>query len=568
MGLGYATRTITANLGVFAALPLVSGVIGGFMARQKAIESLEEEKLFKRGGKERAKDRALKEKISQLESKIAQTQNKEEQEKLQKELNKALEQKELLNFVSAENLSKKIDQLSDKILAAKTDEEKRRLAAKLEARLNYTLRKLEDGFVNFGGGADYLNNQFELFDKLADGQLALTSLEADKIKDRKGRPLDYRVARFLGHKEKKIKKDIRKKVIKGAAVAAGASVLGYGIRHFFWGGPGVLDKDVTVGGGEGAEAGLTNFDEALKGTPESYFEEVGKGGVWGATEDQLEKHFGTAFKGLDEAQRTYIIDAIKDKIVADPEKFGLVGVEDIDNLKPGSKIDFSSIFQDEAGLEKIFGKAGALTDEQVENILRNNAILRDWVNNHPGEQLTSEKVERILDAAKIEPLKMPSELADIEVPKPVIPEVPQIGGEETVQQAAEEVAREEAPRVVAEKVSDIAGGTYEYFLANHDRLVEGALRFNYGRDGSILQVIIDKVRLKGFNPYSYLKNGWAEAGVQPEAMPRLLARIRELEIYRIFAESMTDYPEEQAFLHSAIAQGRKYILRNFGSVLK
>jgi hypothetical protein len=111
------------------------------------------------------------------------------------------------------------------------------------------------------------------------------------------------------------------------------------------------------------------------------------------SERQLERHFGEKFSGLDEARKTYLIDAIKDKIAADPEKFGLT---DPDKLQVGQKIDFSSIFEDKTATDQIFEKAQVLTEEQTENILKNNEILREWVKEHPGEALTSEKVEEIL----------------------------------------------------------------------------------------------------------------------------------------------------------------------------
>jgi len=125
-----------------------------------------------------------------------------------------------------------------------------------------------------------------------------------------------------------------------------------------------------------------------------FIETVGKGdSIWKMAEDQLEEHYGNKFADLDEARKTYMIDAIKDKMIANPEKFGL---ESIDKLKVGQKVDFSSIFEDESELEKISEKAEALKETAVENIEKNNEMLRDWVEDHPKEMLTSEKVENIL----------------------------------------------------------------------------------------------------------------------------------------------------------------------------
>ena len=130
------------------------------------------------------------------------------------------------------------------------------------------------------------------------------------------------------------------------------------------------------------KAGLTNIVEVQKGDS-----------IWKIAAKQLEQRFGDKFNSLNEAQKTYVIDAIKDKVAAHPEKFGLT---DIDQLKVGQKIDFSSIFEKNEELQKIFEKAGNLTPQQTENILHHNQKILNWIKAHPHEDLTSEKVEQIL----------------------------------------------------------------------------------------------------------------------------------------------------------------------------
>ena len=58
-------------------------------------------------------------------------------------------------------------------------------------------------------------------------------------------------------------------------------------------------------------------------------------------ENQLEKHLPD-FSNMGEAQKTYLIDYFKDKVVANPSDFGL---EDADVLKEGRQINFSSLFE-------------------------------------------------------------------------------------------------------------------------------------------------------------------------------------------------------------------------------
>jgi len=122
-------------------------------------------------------------------------------------------------------------------------------------------------------------------------------------------------------------------------------------------------------------------------------ETAGKGdSVWKMAEQQLIERYGENFVKLDEARKTYIIDAIKDRIAADPEKFGLT---DIDEVRIGQQINFSSIFEDPE-INKYFDKSGNLTDSQIKNIENNNEILENWIRENPNELLTSEKVEEIL----------------------------------------------------------------------------------------------------------------------------------------------------------------------------
>jgi hypothetical protein len=106
---------------------------------------------------------------------------------------------------------------------------------------------------------------------------------------------------------------------------------------------------------------------------------------------QLEGYEGYA--DLNEAQKTYVIDALKDKVAANPETFGL---ENIDKLEIGQKIDLSEIFQDNQP-ENLITEAQDLNSEQMQSILENNQKLGDWVEANPGEELTSEKTAEILE---------------------------------------------------------------------------------------------------------------------------------------------------------------------------
>ncbi len=143
--------------------------------------------------------------------------------------------------------------------------------------------------------------------------------------------------------------------------------------------------------------------------------------IWKMAERQLEVRYSEKFTGLNEARKTYIIDAIKDKIAAKPEKFGLA---DIDEIKIGQKIDFSSIFEDKTEIDKVFIRANALVESQIKNIEHNNEVLiRYWLETSPDEKLTSEKIEEILKKSKTVLSTEPSSSAEI---GPLTKELPSI----------------------------------------------------------------------------------------------------------------------------------------------
>jgi hypothetical protein len=99
------------------------------------------------------------------------------------------------------------------------------------------------------------------------------------------------------------------------------------------------------------------------------------------------------------AKKTYLIDWVKDKVAANPEKFGLA---DLDKLAIGQKIDFSEILKDEEGILKAFGEAEKLSPAEISHVNYNNELLSQWLKNHPGERLTSAKVAEILGGKRLE----------------------------------------------------------------------------------------------------------------------------------------------------------------------
>jgi len=186
----------------------------------------------------------------------------------------------------------------------------------------------------------------------------------------------------------------RRYIIAGAAgTLVGSGLVGKALNGVVGG----------IWGGEGAEKVTEKVVEQVQ--TEGFTETAGKGdSVWKMAEDQLEKYYGGKFSGLDKATQTHLIDAVKDKVAENSEKFGL---EDVDKLKVGQKVDFSSIFEDSAQMDEMSKEASSLVDSEKTNILNNNNKIEEWMSEHPKEELTSEKVDEILSGK--------TEISDTEV---------------------------------------------------------------------------------------------------------------------------------------------------------
>lgn len=325
-----------------------------------------------------------------------------------------------------------------------------------------TLEKLKQ---EIGTAEDWLENEEKKMKLMAivDADAIKYREKLDKIANKEGRSRLY-AALAAG-------------IIGGAA----ATAAGLDWSQVFPGGPkgaalvGALENKPSSGGiaaHEGLGGGKPGADsvslgdelEARSGldnplvSPEKIISgiETAKSGdsVWQMAERQLAERV-PGFKDLNEAQKTYLIDAVKDKIAENPGKFGLTNP---DQLQIGQKIDFSKVFEKDSDLQDMVNKAKGLTGAQMENIERNNTTLRDWVKTHPGEALTSDKVEDILrgggrggtiggdqnldwqmerptepnlDWQMENPPKPGAPIAEVPKPDASIAEVPSPGGEET-----------------------------------------------------------------------------------------------------------------------------------------
>lgn len=183
------------------------------------------------------------------------------------------------------------------------------------------------------------------------------------------------------------------------------------------GGPGEIPGPDAGAGPEVLSLGSSEF-------------EIGSGGVWGTVENNLPDTYSNI--PLGEGGRSNIAGEIMKEIKANPEKFGLGDIKNLDNIPAGHKIDLSSILNDPQKMQELYGHARGLSPEQVQNILKNNQLLDDWVKRHPGEKLTQKVVDTLLGHEVSGPETPPSFESPTSTPAPEIPHPPHANVGETI----------------------------------------------------------------------------------------------------------------------------------------
>lgn len=126
--------------------------------------------------------------------------------------------------------------------------------------------------------------------------------------------------------------------------------------------------------------------------------------VWNEIERQIEAR--TAFKemlpeNMNEAEQTYLVDYLKDRIAEDPAKYGLP--EDI-NLDTPTKeqlenLDWDKLFEESSTAENLGKAVPSLTEVQKTDIAENNRILKEFAQK-TGRPVTSERADSIVTEIK------------------------------------------------------------------------------------------------------------------------------------------------------------------------
>ena len=229
--------------------------------------------------------------------------------------------------------------------------------------------------------------------------------------------------------------------------------------------------------------------------------------VWKMLEKQMDSRLGDDFDSLDKAQKIYIIDALKDKIAADPEKFGLT---DIDKIPVGQKIDFSDIFQDRTEVKDIVSKAVNLRPEQLENILKESEAFK--------EKLAAKATEVVIPVSAPPLLEPEQQLVPEAVPPPApIPKVEEILPDKVItseaaapESAISQVVPEEfiSPEIAYKPI--LLG---EAPLTSEKMEIREALYYGLSSDGSTTRT---------FREHSKIISALREAGTDKDWMNRLI----------------------------------------------
>ncbi|TSC51949.1 MAG: hypothetical protein LiPW41_716 [Parcubacteria group bacterium LiPW_41] len=93
--------------------------------------------------------------------------------------------------------------------------------------------------------------------------------------------------------------------------------------------------------------------------------------VWTLIDENATKIKG--FNELNEAQKTYFIDHLKDQVAADPQKFGL---ENADQIKIGYGKELGQLFENNQDIQSTLESAKHLTKGQMDSIMHSNAAQR------------------------------------------------------------------------------------------------------------------------------------------------------------------------------------------------
>jgi len=145
---------------------------------------------------------------------------------------------------------------------------------------------------------------------------------------------------------------------------------------------------------------LSSANSAVQGASEVTASVHNGDSMWKIIENKLQSQGD--FKGLNEGQRTYLIDTFKDKITAmSPDKLKEIGIlsGDPNVLKAGEHIDLTSVLGNTETVQNAKHASEMLSNTASKAIEANNVKISDWASAHPHEAITSDRIKDILSGS-------------------------------------------------------------------------------------------------------------------------------------------------------------------------
>lgn len=320
---GYVVRAGSAMLLGAGGLILAGGVVGGWMGRKQAGRSLMERDEAQRKGEG---DNSA----------------------------------EASNFVEASGQAEKLERLLMRFDAAEDPQKQQKILHSIEARINYTQSKMDDGKMVYGKDAEAIANQVELLKmiSMAKAKHAIESEDHEQSEASKSRreKLDKRLATQLNATEAEIqeaRKAFKTKGMKrGAAFGLGFALAGNGIREYIFSDDAIAAT--TTEATEAAQktgagmAAATGIESATAGVTEAMprMHTVASGdNLWNIIKEDLEQ--SGSLEGLDEAAKLKAIDEIENRFTgASPEKLRELGISsgNAHVIEVGEKINLGAVY--------------------------------------------------------------------------------------------------------------------------------------------------------------------------------------------------------------------------------
>lgn len=208
--------------------------------------------------------------------------------------------------------------------------------------------------------------------------------------------------------------------------------------------------------------------EALFDDPKIFEHNVSEGdNIWESIGGILEQN--DKFKGLTEAQKTYILSTYTNEALQNADE---IGIGAGGNIKVGDKLNFKSLFDDKKSFDELIEKAkndippGSAREA---SIIENNKKIKTWVSDpeNRGKALTNDKVSEILSTKPKSDIEKMFEPNSGEVPHNDVE-----GMVDPSQPERTSVQLENTDKVVAPESE--SGGEFPYTISDTERVLDEA----------------------------------------------------------------------------------------------